>query len=585
VRGSHSGRDVWLAASALVAGLQSMPTLLAAQELRVHAEVDASRVGVEDQLQLSVTVEGGAGALGQDVPVPALDKLRVVGGPFVTTQLSLVNGVASQSKVVTWVLQPTEVGQARIGVVRIEADDAAAATDPIVVEVVPGQLRRPAARGRSRIDPLDPFGEDPFERFFQTRRRGPEPQVLMEAAASRRRVHVGEPVLVTYYLYTQTAVSDLQPIAAPQYPGFWAEDLPREGAPRGERAERGFQRFAVLRKLLFPTRAGTLTLPESRFRILTPRDSVFDPGRAFERATEPLTVEVQPLPEAPGFRGAVGRFEAEASLDKPRVALGEAATLRFRVKGVGNLKWVDAAPTLEIPGARVYPPQAKSDLRVTESGVAGERTWEFVVVPETGGTLAVPPMPFVYYDARAERLERLETASLSLDVAGAAVASGPAAAAGAAGAGGIASSLALRAELEPSRTGVPVLGARAVALALALALLAHAGIWAGGRLRLPGLARPGLPARPRTRQALADIERAGRGELSKEAAAALVERTLHDLFGPLEGEAAPDDARGRAARQVLREVQFLRYAPQLGDYSEKLAEVTAHAAELVRRWA
>jgi hypothetical protein len=38
-------------------------------------------------------------------------------------------------------------------------------------------------------------------------------------------------------------------------------------------------------------------------------------------------------------------------------------------------------------------------------------------------------------------------------------------------------------------------------------------------------------------------------------------------------------------RQILDEVQFLRYAPQLGDYSEKIREVAQRAAEAVKRWA
>jgi hypothetical protein len=79
------------------------------------------------------------------------------------------------------------------------------------------------------------------------------------------------------------------------------------------------------------------------------------------------------------------------------------------------------------------------------------------------------------------------------------------------------------------------------------------------------------------------LERAGGGGLTKEAAATLIEKTLHDVFGPLEGE--EDGERGRAARAILQEVHFLRYAPQLGDYSETIRDLAARAREVVRRWA
>jgi hypothetical protein len=122
---------------------------------------------------------------------------------------------------------------------------------------------------------------------------------------------------------------------------------------------------------------------------------------------------------------------------------------------------------------------------------------------------------------------------------------------------------------------------------LGLALLLHGGLWLGvivadRRRRHQGRAAP----RPSVRRALSDLSRAGKDRMTKEASAALIEKTLHDVFGTLGADgSAPADPREREAREVLREVEFLRYAPQLGDYSEKIREVATRAAEVVRRWA
>jgi hypothetical protein len=132
-----------------------------------------------------------------------------------------------------------------------------------------------------------------------------------------------------------------------------------------------------------------------------------------------------------------------------------------------------------------------------------------------------------------------------------------------------------------------VLGGRTVAWGLAVVLLLHGGIWGSAQLsdwrrRAAGRAAP----RPSVRKALSDLSRAGRDKMSKEASAALIEKTLHDLFGALGADGAePADERERAAREVLREVEFIRYAPQLGDYSEKIRDIAARAAEVVRKWA
>jgi hypothetical protein len=71
--------------------------------------------------------------------------------------------------------------------------------------------------------------------------------------------------------------------------------------------------------------------------------------------------------------------------------------------------------------------------------------------------------------------------------------------------------------------------------------------------------------------------------MAKEQAAALLDKGLHEAFG----DVADDDGteRGRVVRALLSEVHFVRYAPQLGDYSETLGDLAARAAEAVKRWA
>jgi hypothetical protein len=568
----------------------------AAEEAIVRAELDARRVGVQDQLQLTLTLEGDAVRLLEEVTTPPLLNLRVAGGPFLSTRVSLVNGAMSQQRIYTWVLQPTAPGKAEVGAFSVKLAGGEKSTAPIPVEVVAGSVR---PRAQQRADPFDrePFGgEDPFESLFGRGRQGgarrPAPKLFMEAAPSRTRVHVGEPLLLTYYVYTQTSISDIQFSDAPQYPGFWSEDLERgKTSPQGEAATvegEAYRRFPIFQRLLFPTRAGQLSIPAATLKIGIPRQSFFDPGaQAVERATKPVTITVDPIPDEPGFSGAVGRFRASASLDKASLPLGEAATLRFRVEGSGNLKWIDKAPEIKVPGAKVYPPTTSSDLRASASGISGSKTWEFVVVPETTGALEVPALAFAYFEPGAGRIQRAETAPIPIRVEGAAAGPsvplpGPAPGLGR----GRSGPLPLRTELDlPAR--LPVVQARTVTLGLGLVLLLHGALWGGPLLADRLRAAQGRPApRRHVRAAVADIQRAGRDRMSKEAAAALLEKALHEVFGAVDETAASQDGdRERAARAVLQEVQFIRYAPQLGDYSEKIREVAARAADVVRKWA
>jgi hypothetical protein len=596
-------RDVWRGARkpngagpwilGFVAVVVTLLAGVAQAEVRVHAEVSAERIGLDDQVQYTIVVEGRGADLVEDPKLPPVDNLRLVGGPSTSTQVSIVNGSISQSRSYTYLLQPLQIGQAQIGAARLLFSDGQRTTAPISIQVVQGSVAPPAAR---QGDPFaDMFGQDPFEQMMARRRAQPTGKVFIEADASRRSLYVGEPLLLTYYLYTQTRISGIDFEEAPKYQGFWAEDLPRsDDALRPSLVTREgetFQRVAVFRRLLYPTQPGTLTIAPARFRLGVPVQIGFwaDPGSAAQmlsRTTNPIEVTVKPVPGDPGFSGAVGSFRVSSTIDRSDLAIGDAATLRFRVEGRGNLKWVDKAPPLSVPGAKVYPPQSKSDLKATEAGITGSRTWEYVIVPETAGRLTVPAQQLAYFDPGTGQIVQANTSPLTLEVrpaAAPAVAAGAQAVAAAAGGTG----LHLRSELDLPTPLLPGLGYGALGLLAAAVLVLH-GSLLGGRL-LAGRTRRGAAPEPRRspRQSLAELRRASRGGMSKEAAALLIERTLVDVFGPMD-ERENGDHRGEkesAVREVLHEVRFIRYAPQLGDYSEKIREVADRAAEVVRRWA
>jgi hypothetical protein len=85
------------------------------------------------------------------------------------------------------------------------------------------------------------------------------------------------------------------------------------------------------------------------------------------------------------------------------------------------------------------------------------------------------------------------------------------------------------------------------------------------------------------RAALAHLERAGGEATSKEQAASLVEKALHEAFGDLPDE--DESERARAVRALLDDARIVRYAPQLGEYEDTVKDLAARAAAAVRRLA
>jgi hypothetical protein len=250
--------------------------------------------------------------------------------------------------------------------------------------------------------------------------------------------------------------------------------------------------------------------------------------------------------------------------------------VRFKVEGTGNLKWVERGPELVVPGAKVFPPQVKSSLQARVDGYAGSKTWEYVVVPETSGALAVPALPFTYFDPGEGKVVNVSSPALELAVEGG-VAGGLETARPAPAPRGR-SGLALRDSLEGGAVGRRALGPRALLAVLLLAALVHAGLAWSARSGW----RAGTHPRGNARAALGHLRRAAEPGLAKEEAAALIEKALKEAFADRNGD---DGERSRVVDRLLDEVQQVRYAPQLGDYSERLKDLAQQAREAVQRWA
>jgi len=132
-------------------------------------------------------------------------------------------------------------------------------------------------------------------------------------------------------------VSSVQPRELPTFRGFWVRDLPLPQRLQAQMVDVGGDRYGrvpLIQRALFPLRAGRSVIEPAEMdllvRILEPR-FLGPPLARSEQVrlrTNPVVVEVQPLPPAPaGFGGAVGQMSLAASIEPPELRMGEAATL------------------------------------------------------------------------------------------------------------------------------------------------------------------------------------------------------------------------------------------------------------------
>ena len=597
--------------AALVAALPAGPVGAAQEEPEVRVVVDNPRPAVDDVVRLTFVFSGPG--IGGRLHAPAelpLRNLVSLGPPSSSTQATLINGVFSRTSSLTYFLRPSGTGPAEIGETTFRFGDREVKAGSYLLEVGPARREAGAGTASPRQE-----AEDPFDSLFPRRgtrsagvERGlpsAEPLLAFVATPSRETAYVGEELTITYDLVTEAEVQGIEYVDAPQFPGLWAEDLERPERPQGRKDTydgRPVARFTLLRKAVSGLTPGTVTIPAAKIRIgvRVALDPFGDPfamlrPRVLERSTKPITLKVLPIPGRPDFRGPVGQFGATASVDRKRVPAGEAVTLRVRLAGTGNLRTATEVPHLSIPGVKVYPPSSRTlpSRGGAKAGTSAE--WDFVLVPTEAGSLVVPSVSFEVFDTAEKKLVTRATTPIPITVdaaaPGAVIAEGPPPVPDAATGAEAATTLPAVAptptplpsarELAQSTVAVPLWVLVAVPGLLVVAGGATWAIRRRGRALGPAAALLAPEPGETKERAVARVERAVRGHLARRTGVAET-APVGELLEELAGRGVDPELR-EELRQLLAQVEFLRFAPQLGDYSDELARLRDRAREVLGR--
>jgi tetratricopeptide (TPR) repeat protein len=198
-------------------------------------------------------------------------------------------------------------------------------------------------------------------------------------------------------------------LALPTPSGVWSypEEAPNESV--GSRLVRGrWMDLYVSHRIVFPLEPGQLTIPPATVAYEVPVSfSIFSREERYSLRSDSVPIVVLPLP-AEGRPADDQRLVAEGlaltlSVSPAVTRAYEPVTAIATVAGIGNAPlWPE--PALQWPrGFRVYP--AETDVRVEpQSGlVAGSKTFSYLVVADSPGTVLLPEVRYPYYDFAAGR--------------------------------------------------------------------------------------------------------------------------------------------------------------------------------------
>ena len=388
--------------------------VFAQDDVSFTAEVDRTTISTDDFLTLTLIVAGTFEQLGEP-QLPFLSGLAVVGSSR-SSQFSMVNGVVSARTVFTYRLQPSGPGTFTIDPVTILVNGSTYQTEPITIEVTQGAAptpTRPApppddGSGDTALAPGGLSGQD----FY------------VEAAVDNATPVVGQQIIYYFRFYQAINLFNQPRVEWPSFSGFWTKDLSPNNVYDQIAAGRGY-RVTEVRWALFPIAASGTGAVATDQVVIGPTTLTI-PGDFFNRdlvlQTEPVVVDVQPLPDAmpPDFAGAVGQFQIEAWVEPVEARVNEPVTLFVRVSGTGNLTTLPdptAGAETIIPDWRVYDPQTTTNVGQDGDTIRGDKLYERLLVPKVEGELSIPSFALTYFDPQANEYRQVETEPLVVPVA------------------------------------------------------------------------------------------------------------------------------------------------------------------------
>lgn len=410
----------------LLCTLLSMLSLgLQAQSIRVEGPT-AVYNGEQFQIRYVVNTTDVKGFRMGNTP----DAFEVLMGPSTSTQqsFSMINGKTSHTSSVTYtyVLLARKTGTFVIPAAHATVAGSNAASQALKITVTANPNPN-ASQGGGR-----PQQQRSPARVNRAGTRITGSDLFIKVSANKSHVHEQEPILLTYKVYTQVELTQLQG-KMPDLNGFHTQEIP---LPQQKRFHvenvngKPYNCVTWSQYVMFPQMSGKLEIPSITFKgIVVQEDPNVDPFEAFfnggsgyievnkEIKAPGVRIQVDPLPQKPAnFSGGVGVFSVEASLDKQQVGAGDPVNLHFVVKGVGNMKLIKE-PVLDLPKAfEKYDAKVTDKTSLTSEGVSGSMLYDILLVPRTEGEYTIPAISFVYFDTRSSSYKTLTTEPMTLKV-------------------------------------------------------------------------------------------------------------------------------------------------------------------------
>ncbi len=413
-------------------------------QLKFTTVASSNEIGRSEYVQVQFVISN-AKQIDQFIP-PSFPDFVIIEGPSQTSGMSNINGNISQYQSVSYILQPTKIGNFTIAGANATIDGKQMRSNSVTINVSANNSGNANNNIQPFFHPIWP--DEPEENKEYVLKPGEnasdviKKNLFVKVQVSKNKCYVGEPIVATYKLYS-CLHSESRVTKLPSMNGFSVYDMidPNKNSPTYETINGKRFTVNIIRKAqLIPLQPGTVTLDPVQIENdvyfikgatrARHRNNLLDDffnnfsdeegGNMIEQHvtlnSNPLEVTVNALPEKnkpADFSGAVGNFKIDATLENKKIAARDEATVKVTVKGNGNLPIVNAPQILWPNTIDAYDATASENVDKTVVPMAGSKTFEYIFSPKNPGDYTIPAIDFSYFDPATDSYKVVKTQPLN----------------------------------------------------------------------------------------------------------------------------------------------------------------------------
>lgn len=326
------------------------------------------------------------------------------------SSVSIVNGRYTQefSHVMSYVVRPTTEGLLTIGAASMDAEGKLYRSNGLQITVAP-----PRAAPKVILEGQNPDPQLADDEFLQV-------------TVNREKVYLGQPVILSWYLYTTSRLTERPHSDPPESQGFFSKSLLSQNhtyeMERVVIGRQAFYRTMVYRRMYWPQRTGKLRIAARTVAYRT-RSGFLNTGRTENRTSAEVEFQVMPLPAegrpADFQEDHVGQYRMRLDLAAGSMKVGDAVDMTITLEGEALMTACRGPVLPKLNWARMEPNGSPVITEVIEGENQVRGSWKarYVFIATAEGDHEFPELVFSYFDPVAGQYATARTNPVGISVA------------------------------------------------------------------------------------------------------------------------------------------------------------------------